>query len=212
MPARPRLLLFDLDGVLVRYDRRLRCELLAQQTGATAGEVSALLFGDTGLETRSDRGELGLPELLQAIQRDAGWQLTPAQYLRARQAATQVDEGMLGLCQDLAAESDLAIFTNNGHWLAEHIGAVAPALLSLFEGRIICSGHLRQAKPRPEAFAACLRRLGAHAAETLFVDDRRDNVEGARAAGLRAEWFENTEVLRAQLRDQGFLDGAGHED
>jgi 2-haloacid dehalogenase len=54
--------------------------------------------------------------------------------------------------------------------------------------------------------------LGVHAGDTLFIDDRADNVEGARSAGLRALLFENVATLRAQLRDHGFLGGASHED
>ena len=211
MAARPRLLLFDLDGVLAQYDRQVRCALLAQAAGTDAGRVHEALFGDAQLELRSDRGDFDLHELLQALGEHGGWSLSPAQFLQARREATSVNAEMLALCESLAGEAELAMFTNNGRWLVEHAGAIIPELVPVFGARMVCAGQLRACKPERAAYAACLERLGARAAETLLVDDRADNVEGARAAGLQALLFENVATLRAQLREQGFLRGYGHE-
>jgi putative hydrolase of the HAD superfamily len=43
------------------------------------------------------------------------------------------------------------------------------------------------AKPSAEFFRHAVEALGAHPDEVLFVDDSQPNVDGARAAGLRAE-------------------------
>ena len=210
MPARPRLLLFDLDGVLAQYDRQARCALLAQAAGTDSERMHEALFGEPQLELRSDLGEFDLHGLLEALRGHGGWSLTPAQFLQARRQATRVCDEMLALCAALAAEAELAMFTNNGRWLVEHADEVIPELLPVFGERMVCAGQLRVCKPEPRAYAACLERLGAQAADTLFVDDRADNVEGARIAGLQALLFEDVATLRAQLRGQGFLSGGGH--
>ncbi len=212
MSERPRLLLFDLDGVLAQYDRHARCAHLAQAAGVLPEEMHEVLFGEAALELRSDQGEFDLQGLLDALHQHRGWRISPADFLQARRQSTRVEPDMLALCQTLAAEAELAMFTNNGRWLAEHAQAIVPDLLPLFGGRMVCAGHLRVCKPEPEAYAACLQHLGVHAGDTLFIDDRADNVEGARVAGLPALLFENVATLRAQLRDHGFLGGAGHED
>lgn len=211
MSLRPRLLLFDLDGVLVQYDRDVRCAQLAQAAGTDATSMHAALFGEPQLELRSDRGEFDLHQLLEALREHGGWSLTPAQFLQARRRATRVDAEMLALCGALEGEAGLAMFTNNGRWLVEHAGEIIPELLPVFGGRMVCAGQLRVCKPEPAAYAACLERLDARPAEALLVDDRADNVEGARAAGLRALLFKDVATLRAQLREQGFLRGDGHE-
>jgi putative hydrolase of the HAD superfamily len=149
---------------------------------------------------------------LDALHAHRGWRISPSDFLEARRRATRVEAEMLALCQAAARESELAMFTNNGRWLAEHAESIVPELLPLFGGRMVCAGHLRLCKPEPQAYRACLERLGAQAADTLFIDDRADNVEGARSAGMRALLFENVATLRAQLRHHGFLDGDGHED
>jgi putative hydrolase of the HAD superfamily len=51
------------------------------------------------------------------------------------------------------------------------------------------SCDLGHTKPSATFFAEIVRRVGLDPARTLFIDDRRDNVEAARACGFRAEQF-----------------------
>lgn len=204
MPARPRLLLFDLDGVLADYDRRGRCAALARAGNADEALVFEAMFGAAGLEHASDRGEIGLAESLQGL-RERGCPVEADAFLDARRHATRVRADVISLCRELGAQAQLAVFTNNGDWVAEHIARIAPELPPVFGAAIVSSGQMRQWKPEPAAFHACLARLGeADAATTLFIDDHPGNVAGARAAGLDAEQYTDTPTLRAHLRARGF--------
>ena len=200
MLARPKLLLFDLDGVLVRYERSLRCRQLADTVGADPADVEAALFGRNGLELRSDRGEIDLPEYLDQLRELHGWNVTDDDFIAARRAATRVDADLLALCAALEPQAALGIFTNNGAWFADAARRIVPELSPLFGRRFVCSGSLGLMKPSPEAFAACLQRLGFNALSTLFIDDRADNVAGAIEAGLEAVHFDDVDNLRAVLR------------
>jgi putative hydrolase of the HAD superfamily len=214
MSTRPRLLLFDLDGVLADYDRSVRCAALARAAGgdATSEACAEALFGADGLEHTSDRGEIGLRGLLDGLRERHGWCVDAADFFHARQLATQARPAMLALCGELAAQARLAVFSNNGDWVAAHVAEVVPELPALFGEAIVCSGQMRQSKPAPAAFRTCLARLGGPAAaQALFVDDNADNVEGARVAGLDALLFTDTPALRGALRARGFdLSGEEH--
>ena len=200
MIARPRLLLFDLDGVLARYERTLRVRQLAAAIGAVEGDVHAALFGRKGLETRSDRGEVDLPQYLDLLREQYGWNVTDEDFLGARRAATRVDPAMLALCEALAPQAALAVFTNNGAWFGESLRRIVPELSPLFGRRFVCSGGLGLLKPAPEAFVACLQQLGFSALSTLCIDDRAENVAGAVEAGLGGLLFTDPPSLRAALR------------
>lgn len=208
MAKRPALVLFDLDGVLADYDRGLRCSALAAACGASPAAVRGALFGERGLEPRSDRGEIGLPGYLSRLQARHGWRIAAPDFLAARRAATSVDARMLALCDRLEGQAALAIFSNNGSWVERHAADIVPGLTLRFAGRIVCSGSLRRLKPEAAAYAACLARLGGEPATTVFVDDRQDNVDGARAAGLDALRFEGAATLRDALIARGFDMGA----
>ena len=156
MSARPRLLLFDLDGVLAQYDRHARCAHLARAAGVATDDMHEALFGEAELELRSDQGEFDLSGLLDALYQHRGWRISPASFLAARREATRVEPDMIALCRAAGASANLAMFTNNGRWLAEHAQAIVPDLVPLFGGRMVCAGHLRLCKPEPGAFLACL--------------------------------------------------------
>jgi epoxide hydrolase-like predicted phosphatase len=54
-------------------------------------------------------------------------------------------------------------------------------------------------KPAPEIYLRCAERLGVAPARIVFVDDLTVNVEGARAVGMQAFWFDVTDA-RGSLR------------
>jgi putative hydrolase of the HAD superfamily len=68
------------------------------------------------------------------------------------------------------------------------------------------SSDIGWAKPSAEFFTHVVGALRARAEEVLFVDDSQTNVDGASAAGLRAERWEIADglaSLRALLSSYG---------
>jgi putative hydrolase of the HAD superfamily len=63
------------------------------------------------------------------------------------------------------------------------------------------SYELRAAKPEAAIYRHALDGLGVEAGEALFLDDRLENVEGARAIGMRAIHFETPAKLKLQLAE-----------
>ncbi len=55
------------------------------------------------------------------------------------------------------------------------------------------SFELKCVKPQREIYEDAVRGLKLAPEETLFIDDRRENIEGARAAGLNAELYSTWE-------------------
>jgi putative hydrolase of the HAD superfamily len=71
---------------------------------------------------------------------------------------------------------------------------------------LVWSYQLLMAKPEPAIFSYVLDKLGTRPEETLFIDDRRVNIDAARALGIVAFEFTTAERLRADLIAAG-LDG-----
>lgn len=205
----PKLLLLDLDDVLADYSRERRCRALAETAGVDADLIQNAVFA-SGLEKRSDRGEFGLEDYMDRLRSEWGLDIPSADFIAARRAGTRVRQPLLDICRDLAGRVQFGIFSNNGHWLAQHAERIVPELMPLFRTRFICSGSLGVAKPDPEAFLLCLQRLGFSPASTLFVDDKADNVEGARKAGLDAFVYRDDNHFQQQLAERGLGTGEPH--
>jgi 2-haloacid dehalogenase len=78
------------------------------------------------------------------------------------------------------------------------------AFLDRFEGLLI-SGDEGIVKPEPAIYDLLVERFDLDPVSTVFVDDREDNVIGARAAGLHAVRFESAPQLREDLARLGVL-------
>ena len=183
--ALPSLVLFDLDGVLVRYDRAARVRHLAAGTGRSNADVHAALFG-SGLEDRFDAGAILADAYLEELGARLGTRVDRQLWADARAIAMQVEPGLPAWLAALAARCTLAMLTNNGALLVELLPDLVPDLTAPFAGRLLCSGQFGVRKPDPRVYTAAVERLGHPAATTLFLDDVAANVDGARRAGLQA--------------------------
>ena len=63
----------------------------------------------------------------------------------------------------------------------------------------IFSCDLRIAKPKPEIFLHCLSKLGVAAEDTLFLDDRRENVQAATELGMHGIVFTSIREAAVEL-------------
>ena len=76
--------------------------------------------------------------------------------------------------------------------------------LGWFEG-IVVSGHEKTIKPLREIYEILLNRYSIEPSGALFIDDNRDNVSGAHAAGMQAVHFSSPSDLRNDLTRLGVL-------
>jgi putative hydrolase of the HAD superfamily len=68
---------------------------------------------------------------------------------------------------------------------------------------LVWSFQFGAAKPDPAIYRHTLDELGTRPEETLFIDDKRENVEAARALGMQAIQYSTVEGLRADLIAHG---------
>ena len=57
--------------------------------------------------------------------------------------------------------------------------------------------------PHRRAFEILLDQLGLEAREVVFIDDKMENVEGAKAVGIDAIPFENAAQVKRELHKRG---------
>jgi putative hydrolase of the HAD superfamily len=70
----------------------------------------------------------------------------------------------------------------------------------LFDG-VVISGEVGLHKPQPEIFRLGAERVGLPPEECVFVDDLRENCEGAEAVGMTAVLHRGAETTLPELED-----------
>ncbi|HEY4559985.1 MAG TPA: hypothetical protein VIG54_04490 [Lysobacter sp.] len=151
MSTTPSLVLFDLDGVLVDYDRAARVAHLAAAIDVDAVDLHAVLF-DSGLEDRFDAGEIEGEAYLEAIGAPFGRRIDHATWCAARGAAMRLDPHTVVRVEAVAARCDVALLTNNGGLLVDALPALLPTLAACFDGRLLASARLGARKPDSRVF------------------------------------------------------------
>jgi putative hydrolase of the HAD superfamily len=199
----PAVFLFDLDGVLAHYDHAPRLRVLAQRSGTSVEAITQALF-DSGLERDADLGHYDARGQVDELVRRLGAPVSLADCIEARRAAMRADLAMLALVRRVAERSKVAILTNNNLLLRDHLLAICPPLFPLFDGRVFCSAQFGLAKPDPDIFHRCLASLASEPRDAFFIDDKHENAEGARQAGLRAHHYRDLPTLLAELRLLGY--------
>ena len=201
MSSPPEFFLFDLGKVLVDFDHRRACRQLHELTGVDDQRVWEILF-DSGLETEY---ELGLaPELFCQRLRDAlHTDMSDRSLLEAHADIFSLRHAMVPLVSQLSvAGYPLGILSNTcpSHW--QHCCRKFRLVRTLFETTVL-SFEVGAMKPVPTIFHAAIERAGVEPRRILFVDDIRQNVEAACAAGLDAVHYSTTYHLSRELMLRG---------
>jgi FMN phosphatase YigB (HAD superfamily) len=84
--------------------------------------------------------------------------------------------------------------------------ALYPAF-ALFETAVI-SGQEKLVKPDPAIYRLTISRIATRPEETLFIDDRLDNIEAGARAGFAVHHFTGADRLKRELARMGLLESA----
>jgi putative hydrolase of the HAD superfamily len=97
----------------------------------------------------------------------------------------------------------LFVLSNMHHASADYLER-SHDFWSLFDGAVY-SCRIRHVKPEPEIYEHLLSTYELEAAETVFIDDLRENVDSAARFGIRTVHYRNVDQCRRELRDHGVL-------
>ncbi len=200
---RCRAALFDMDDVLCRYDVAARVRRLADFAGLQPEVVQARIW-DSGFLEEADRGGPWTADaFLAEFGRRLGRPIPREDWVEARRIAMTPFPDVLATVAALARRHPVAILTNNDRLVAQSIDnpvpGAAPPLRRPHPG--FGRPRPRQARPRllPRRLHPPLLRPRRH----LLHDDREENVEGARAAGLTGHVFRDHAGLARALGEAG---------
>jgi len=154
-----------------------------------------------------DRGDLLPGEYWNAFAQDSGVEIDDPTVEQLRQLDldlwSRIDDEMISWLELIHnAGFKTAILSNMPTDMADHVRRTYQ-WIDYFDHHIF-SGEVRRVKPEPEIYEHCIAALKVQPSEALFIDDRDENLEQARAIGIRTIRYQSVPQLRAELQVLGF--------
>ena len=156
-----------------------------------------------------DRGGLTAQQYWLAVGAHGGLSLTERQVVELiaadNQLWTQPNPPMIAWVHRLhAAGTPTGILSNLGDAMTDGVLAAFPWLTRFTH--LLFSHRVKVIKPDPAIYRHAMEGLGVAAGEILFVDDREENLAGARAAGMQAIRYTQQEAFEREMAERGLGD------
>jgi putative hydrolase of the HAD superfamily len=195
----PTFILFDMNGVLYRFDTALRLKLLARAVDMTPDQLQSLWL-DSGWEDEADAGAYADGDAyLAAFGALVGQPVDRQAWSDIMAGALTPHTPVIALARRILRHLGSGLLTNNGPLLREQFAKVAPAIPRLFGAFAHCSADFRLRKPDGRVFQAYCARHALDPAQVLFIDDSPEHVEGARSIGMTGHHFTTAQALEDVL-------------
>ena len=195
------VVVFDLGGVLCRFDPSARLRAFAAVSGWTVDAVHERIWG-AGRDVATDTGALSDDEVFELA--SLGGRLDHAAVLDCWAAGFTPDDEVLDVVDRVTARR--ALLTNNGPVVEEMMHGVLAPVADRCDP-VLLSYHLGAVKPSRSIFDRAAEQCSAAPDELLLVDDSPSNVDGARAAGWDAIRFDGVPELTTELTARGLTAG-----
>ena len=197
-----RLIFFDLGNVIALFSHEKMVENLAGVAGVSAEQVRGVVLG-TELQRQYERGEISTRQFHAEFCQSLNCEATLEEVAFAASDIFRINTPMIPLISNLKqAGARLGILSNtcavHWEWIFEHYLIVRD-----FFDEPVLSFEVHALKPDVEIYRKAEAIVGLPPEKIFFVDDRADNVEGARSAGWTAEVFESIPQLAQQLGQFG---------
>jgi epoxide hydrolase-like predicted phosphatase len=195
---RIKAVIWDVGGVLARTEDFTSRDALAQKWGMTRREIDEFVFhGHTGSDAQCGRiSEADHWEALrQALKLDeAGILAFREQFF----AGDVLDRDLVERIRSLRPRYKTGILSNAFSGLAQLLETWA--IRDAFDA-VAFSAQIGVMKPDPRSYQAALAALDVQPAEAVFIDDFQHNIDGARALGLHAIRFLNSNQAWQDLQN-----------
>lgn len=162
----------------------------------TLPDYEARLSEFQAICTRSDYGTLSKADFYKEVSSLVG--VSVDEMGKGVEAETIINTSLVNYANELRQRGYRTACLSNGthEWTLAVINN--HGLAHLFD-EVVLSGDLGIVKPSPKIYNHTLEKLHIAASETIFVDDRKVNVDAAETCGIRSLVFNNTKTFISEF-------------
>jgi len=184
-PGDADALLFDLGRVVLDIDFSKAIACWADHAGCKTNDLVER-FVRTEAYWHHETGKISDAAYFESLRTSLGIPLSDAQFLEGWNAIFAGEmPGIAPLLARAAKRLPLYVFSNTNNAHVEYFSVIHADVLGHFR-EIFLSSSIGLRKPDPEAYDHVVKSIGLPAGRIVFFDDLVENVESARARGLKA--------------------------
>jgi len=187
-----KAILWDFSGVLFISKYGLGHEHYAELMGIPNNVLQSFFEGD--MNRQVDLGEIYYDDFYRSILRELNLSedMLPI-FSESFRKAFELNSRIIEYIQSLPESIKIGLLSNYSNRLRPMIEEDL-GIAHLFDDMVI-SSEVKLLKPDEKIYQTALSRLDVEAEETIFVDDRLENIEGAQKVGMHGVLFTETEQV-----------------
>ncbi len=180
---RIRTVFYDIGNVLFHFDFTKALRRFSSNTGLKPDELQEI-FDGSGLPELYEKGRCTSSQFYRKVLSLTGIRMGYRDFCKAFCAIFTENHRETARMRRLKRRCRVFLLSNTNELHYEHLQSSYPALRHV-DGAVL-SYRVGARKPEPEIFLAAMKIAGARPETCLFIDDIEENVEAARALGIRA--------------------------
>jgi putative hydrolase of the HAD superfamily len=203
-PSNIKVIAFDLGNVLLPFSRWKAVFNLARVSAVSPIRV-AWYFLITKIWLEFDKGRYTIDEFYSHVNQELRLDISKEDFYEAYADIFDENWSVIHLLPKLKKRFRLLLISDINPLHVEYLKRKYD-FFSHFH-RFIASCEVKAMKPSRESFQILIEAGGAKPHETIFIDDRKCNVEGAKRMGIHTVHFRNEKQFLSEFCKLGFLDG-----
>ena len=198
-PTRTAAVLWDIGGVLVRTENWEPRRRLDQMLNLPNGKLYELVF-ESEMSRMATFGEATNDDLWRWVGEHLNLSIDELIFVRDEfWSGDQVDTELIHFIRSQKNVAKMGLVSNGWSSTRRYLAEVWH-IDDIFDD-IIISAEVGLAKPDRRIYQLALDRLDIEAGDTIFIDDFRDNIQGAHEVGIRGIHFIDPESTMKELKD-----------
>ena len=191
-----KAIIFDIGGGLVNFSHRIVCEKLSKYSNWTNDEIYDRLYNDD-IVKRAERGEISKEDLHDEICKLLGTKISFDEFKIAWIDILNEKKETVELVYNLKNKYMLLALSNvdelNYNYVRDNFNALKP-----FDD-IVLSFKFKFRKPNKEIYEEAIRLSKCNPNEIVFIDDLKENVNGAKKLGVNVIQYNSLEQTKNEL-------------
>jgi epoxide hydrolase-like predicted phosphatase len=197
-----KVIIFDVGGVIINYSDDQYIAYLSKKLRINQRRIKRVLLP---LLDEMDYGRMDLDHAEKIFTDHFNIERSRLEWVSAFRKLAKRNKKVIALIKRLSKNYEIGIITNISK--SRYRESKALALDNLIKAKavhkIIASSYVGMKKPHTKIYKYALKELNAKAKETIFIDNMKINVDGAKEVGITGIKFDNYKKLLTDLKKLG---------